>query len=148
MRAAFKLTQRPHWLRFNIHVGSTSKKALRLSRLRPLLSCGSKASAVLGELKMYRHAIAALALALGALVTGTAVASDPDTVATGQQASPSKKDTSKRVCRTIVPSGTRMGTRSCRTQAEWDASADKAARFLERGQQEGSRRDGEFNTSR
>lgn len=47
-----------------------------------------------------------------AAVQGTAVAA--------------KKDTSKRVCRMLTPTGSRLPLRSCRTQQEWDA---EAARF-------------------
>ena len=38
-----------------------------------------------------------------------------------------KEDPSKRVCRSVTPTGSRMTTRVCRTQAEWDKSRDKTA---------------------
>ena len=38
-----------------------------------------------------------------------------------------KEDTSKRICRTIMPTGSRMTTRVCRTRAEWDKSQEKTA---------------------
>jgi hypothetical protein len=57
-----------------------------------------------------------------------------------------QQDKSKRVCKTVVPSGTRLGQRVCRTATEWEEQARMQGDFLERGQREGSRRDGEFNT--
>ena len=36
-----------------------------------------------------------------------------------------KEDTSRRVCRMVMPTGSRMTTRICRTQAEWDRSQDQ-----------------------
>jgi hypothetical protein len=65
--------------------------------------------------------VAALAIGLGALGTSPAFADDG-------QSEPRKakaEDTSKRVCRTVVPSGSRLGTRICKTQAQWDDSRDK-----------------------
>ena len=37
-----------------------------------------------------------------------------------------KRDPSKTVCQTIIPSGTRLGKRICRTQQEWDDEARAA----------------------
>jgi len=36
-----------------------------------------------------------------------------------------KDDPSRRVCRNIIPSGSRLGSRVCRTQAQWDEARDK-----------------------
>ena len=70
------------------------------------------------------------AIGLGALLLGTAVmgtsgasASDPP----GQAEAKSEQDRSRRICRTLTPSGTRLTRRACRTRAEWEASANKAA---------------------
>ena len=57
----------------------------------------------------------------------------------------SAADPSKKVCRNIVLTGTRMSKRFCRTQGEWDQSASKAQDYLRDGQTEGYRRDGEMN---
>lgn len=38
-----------------------------------------------------------------------------------------KKDTSKRICRMITPTGSRMTTRICRTRAEWDKGQETTA---------------------
>lgn len=61
---------------------------------------------------------AAVMLAGTAFVNAASVSAAPDT----------KKpdDRSRRVCRTIMPSGSRMTTRICRTQAEWDESQNKS----------------------
>jgi hypothetical protein len=59
----------------------------------------------------------AMALGLGALMASGALAG------TGSQGS--DNDGSKRVCRNITPSGSRLTTRICRTKAEWDAIRDK-----------------------
>ena len=45
-----------------------------------------------------------------------------------------KDDTSKRVCKVITPTGSRMTTRICRTQAEWDRSQSKTAEGVLRHQ--------------
>jgi hypothetical protein len=67
--------------------------------------------------------VAALAIGLGGLGAGATQAAD------GHGASKPKKaqdDPSRRVCRNIVPSGSRLSTRVCRTQQQWDESRDKA----------------------
>lgn len=65
----------------------------------------------------------ALAIGFAALLTGTVPGAQFAAVAKGKKA---KDDTSRRVCRVITPTGSRMTTRICKTQAEWDASQDKA----------------------
>ena len=37
-----------------------------------------------------------------------------------------KKDISRRLCRTLVASGTRLPSRACRTQEQWDSAQDRA----------------------
>ena len=59
----------------------------------------------------------ALSGATLANVTG-AVAAAP-----GDKASPTK---SRRVCRSVQPSGSRLARRDCRTQEEWDSIQQKA----------------------
>lgn len=71
--------------------------------------------------------IAALAIGLGALGSGTAFADEPAATAQPKKA---KTDTSRRVCRSVVPTGSRMSSRICRTQAEWDRSMDKSQESL------------------
>ena len=62
-----------------------------------------------------------LAAAFGALLAG---------VPTAEFAAPAKEkkakdDTSRRVCKVITPTGSRMTTRICKTPAEWARSEDK-----------------------
>ena len=87
-------------------------------------------------------------IGLAVLSTGTAHAVQTgDNFAGGgvEQAKSSTKDTSRRVCRNLVASGTRLSARSCRTQADWDKDAEKARMFLQKGQLSGSARDGAAN---
>jgi hypothetical protein len=60
---------------------------------------------------------AVLALGVAGLSTGTAVAQEG---ATPAKAKTADKSGSRRVCRNIVESGTRLSSRVCRTQADWD----------------------------
>jgi hypothetical protein len=102
---------------------------------------------------MMLHHPMILAMGVGLLGVGAASASafqappaaTPVAQATTVQKVPStKKDSSRRVCRSIVHSGTRMASRYCRTREEWDSDAERARRFLEDGQHN-ARRDGEMN---
>ena len=82
----------------------------------------------------------ALALALviglgGGLISVAAHAEDKAVPET------QKPDKSKRVCKTIVPTGSRFGTRTCRTQEDWDRDREASQRFLEDGQVNHSARD-------
>lgn len=68
-----------------------------------------------------------------ALTTGFAVllaSAALTTVAGGTAAHAERKSTandpSRRVCRVITPTSSRLTTRVCRTQAEWDQSAREA----------------------
>jgi len=58
------------------------------------------------------------------LLAGAALAGLSGGVATAaaayEQAKTTQADTSRRVCRTITPIGSRLTRRVCRTQAEWD----------------------------
>jgi hypothetical protein len=65
--------------------------------------------------------IAALAMGLSALGTAPAAAGDGS-----KKPKLAKDDPSRRVCRNLVPVGTRLTTRVCHTQAEWARSMDKA----------------------
>ena len=75
---------------------------------------------------MARKPIARISAVMGiaALLAGTAFVG-----ATGVAAAPDKdnaaKDRSRRVCRTVMPSGSRLTQRVCRTQGEWDETQDK-----------------------
>jgi hypothetical protein len=89
-------------------------------------------------------AASALAIGFGALWASPGVATNPAApAATGTQPKAAANDTSRRACRNLVRSGTRLSTRYCRTQAEWDQAADGARRLLQEGQEEGSFRDGQ-----
>jgi hypothetical protein len=74
---------------------------------------------------------AALAIGLGAFGAAAAFADEP---AAASQPTKAKPDSSRKVCRMLVPTGSRMSSRICRTQAEWDASRDKTADSLLRHQ--------------
>ena len=74
------------------------------------------------------------AMAIAAMLAGTAFVS-----ATSVSAAPDKQksaagDPSRRVCRTVVPSGSRLTSRVCRTQAEWDEARTKTQEGLLRTQ--------------
>ena len=77
----------------------------------------------------------ALTIGLSAVGPGAAPAGAMDgpaavVLAQAQPAS-AGKDPARRVCRTITPSGTRLGLRSCRTQEEWDREARQYQRDAE-----------------
>lgn len=63
----------------------------------------------------------AMALAL-VLTTGLSV-TEASAQDQGQaKTTTAQNDRSRRICRTEVPSGSRLARRTCRTQAEWDES--------------------------
>jgi hypothetical protein len=64
-----------------------------------------------------------LAIAFAVAVTGAALSGDATAAAQGDKA---KEDKSRRVCRTVTPSGSRLTRRVCRSQADWDATQQKA----------------------
>lgn len=91
-------------------------------------------------------AASALAMGFGALWASPGLTGGSAPAATAES-QPKANETSRRVCRNLVRSGTRLSTRYCRTQAEWDAAGEGARRFLQEGQEEGSFRDGQANVS-
>ena len=76
---------------------------------------------------------------------GTAVAARGGTPPAGAS-EPGADDRSRRLCRTVVPSGSRLGTRVCRPRADWESQREQTRRYVEDGQTNGYRRDGEFNS--
>lgn len=87
--------------------------------------------------------VTAIAIATALILPANiAIANDPGSTA---KAGP---DRSKRVCRNVTPTGSRMTKRVCRTQAEWDAEAERAARLLQDGQINGSSQDGQNRSFR
>jgi hypothetical protein len=61
--------------------------------------------------------ICALAVGAGALLAGSAMAAPSDADA---KAKKRRDDPNRMVCRTIMPSGSRISTRHCRPQADWE----------------------------
>lgn len=86
---------------------------------------------------MYRNAWITTAVVAIAMASPVAPAMAKD------DATKSASDPSKRVCRNLMLTGSRMTKRFCQTQAEWDAQAERARRQLESGQLNGSSRDGQ-----
>ena len=64
---------------------------------------------------------AALSMGLGLASVGAPLPGD----SAAAKPKADEEDTSRRVCRNLTPSGTRLTTRVCRTQAEWAKSMDK-----------------------
>ncbi len=90
-------------------------------------------------------AASALAIGFGTLWASPGIASEPAAAAaTEAQPRAAAGDRSRRVCRNLVRSGTRLSTRYCRTQQEWDEAEDGSRRLLQEGQVEGQSRDGPF----
>jgi hypothetical protein len=80
-----------------------------------------------------RRIITVAALAIGMSVAGAGPAFADDSAALPQPKK-AKTDTSRKICRITVPTGSRMTTRICRTQAEWARSMDKAQESMLRYQ--------------
>ena len=93
-------------------------------------------------------AASALALGFGAMWASPALTSASMAAAGEEQPKAARNDPGRRVCRNLIRSGTRLSTRYCRTQAEWDEAGEGSRRFLQEGQNEGSSRDGEFHETR
>jgi hypothetical protein len=72
-------------------------------------------------------AAATLAISFGSL-SSAAFATDNNTPAEAGAKKAAKSDPSRRVCRNLTISGSRLTTRFCQTQAEWDRQAEKAMR--------------------
>lgn len=81
--------------------------------------------------------VIALAIGLGGGAIGPAAHAE-DTTATEAK----KPDKSKKLCRTIVTTGTRFSQRHCRSKEDWDKDAETSARYLEESQTYGYARDG------
>lgn len=71
-----------------------------------------------------------------ALLSATTAQSGPAAEVTTNsapvEAGPIAKDTSKRVCRSRLPTGSRLPLRECRSAAEWAEQADKTQDELQR----------------
>jgi len=88
----------------------------------------------------------ALAIGFGALWATPALTGGSAAAAAAEtQPRAAANDPSRRVCRNVVRSGTRLASRYCRTQAEWDEAGESARRLVQEGQNEGSSRDGEMH---
>ena len=87
-----------------------------------------------------RVAPVALGLALAICVGGGATASSA--LAQDTSTTTAKPDKSKKICRTIVTTGTRFSTRHCRSKEDWDKDAETSRRYLEESQNYGYARDG------
>ena len=76
-----------------------------------------------------------LALGLSALAPNAGAAgesADATAMAMGQeQPAASKKNPGRRICRMVMPTGSRLPNRSCRTQEEWDREAAQYQRDAE-----------------
>jgi hypothetical protein len=88
-------------------------------------------------------AASALAMGFGALWATPGLTGEPAAATAEAQPKAAGNDTSRRICRNLVRSGTRLSTRFCRTQREWDESAEGARRLVQEGQADGSSRDGQ-----
>jgi len=89
---------------------------------------------------------AALVAGFGALWATPALTSGSEPAAEVQTQPKAKgPDTSRRVCRNLVRTGSRFTRRYCHTPTQWEESAETARRLLQEGQTEGSSRDGEMN---
>jgi hypothetical protein len=75
--------------------------------------------------------VAALAMGLGLAGASPGLADD---AAGLSQPDKAKTDTSRKICRMVVPTGSRMTNRICRTQAEWDKAMDKTQQGVLRHQ--------------
>jgi hypothetical protein len=73
-----------------------------------------------------RRITAVIVAAFGASVLWSSVAAADQ---------PAKKknsdDPNRRICKMVIPTGSRMGERVCRTAAEWQSDQDKAEQHLQ-----------------
>jgi hypothetical protein len=86
---------------------------------------------------------AALAIGFGALWAAPGVTGEPMAAAETQPKAAAQPG--RRICRNVVRSGTRLSTRYCHTQTEWDEAGEGARRLVQQGQDEGNSRDAEFH---
>lgn len=91
-----------------------------------------------------RACVGSLAIGLAVLGISTPAAAVQQTRAGTSINAPSDgprtTDPSRRVCRSIRPTGSRLSTRQCRTQAQWDELREETRQFVQDGQTNGSRR--------
>ncbi len=74
--------------------------------------------------KPFVKASVALGMSFAALSATTALAGQTGGSADGAgERKSAAKDAGKKVCRNLIISGSRLSTRSCRTQADWDKAA-------------------------
>lgn len=92
-----------------------------------------------------RGIAAACALSVSMLCAGTALAGEGKKFKAGGEES-AGDDTSKRICRNMIVSGSRLSTRSCRTKAAWDKDGERAQRHVEELQTDFSAKDGGANS--
>ena len=71
-----------------------------------------------------------IAAGLSILPTGPAAAED-STEADASATNAGKKDTSRRVCRSVTPTGSRFTRRVCKTSEQWQKDSERAQRVLE-----------------
>src|SRR5438045_9742418 len=88
-----------------------------------------------------RTGVTALAIGL-AIGLGFGAVAMPARAGETSSTDASKPDKSKKVCRTIVTTGTRFSQRHCRSKEDWDKDAETSARYLEESQTYGYARDG------
>jgi hypothetical protein len=103
-----------------------------------LIGAAAVGSGMEGKMRSKRPlAVSVLALGLTALCAGpaNAAAGSADT-SIGAASKSGAKDTSRRICKSVVPTGTRVSKRDCRTQAEWDEQAASIQKELERRERE------------
>lgn len=80
------------------------------------------------------------------MLSNAAIASEGTPAASGEPvAAPaaSNKDETRKICRNMAITGSRLSKRYCRTQAQWDADAETTQRLFQQGQGNGGRRYGE-----
>jgi hypothetical protein len=90
-----------------------------------------------------RGIAAACALSVSMLCAGTA-GEGKKPKAPGEESA--ADDASKRICRNMIVSGSRLSTRSCRTKAAWDKDGERAQRHVEELQTDFSAKDGGANS--
>ena len=64
--------------------------------------------------------IAALAISAGALVATSAIAAQTSGTAPTAEQKKTARDRNRMVCRNLTMSGTRLSSRHCQTQADWE----------------------------
>ena len=77
-------------------------------------------------------AVRKFAIVFIAIAGMTSLSANPAAAADqGADATAAKKDTSKRVCRSVTPTGSRFTQRVCKTADQWQRDSEKAQRTLE-----------------